>query len=139
MSKFLIIILGEQSEKVSFYYISMFNCIMRILINYPEMTVEYNGEKFKVGINELNWFESRSPGERIGNSQISTGETDITKEMDSIFVNANDILNLSLSYDENISGIESIEIIDNGKEEKRIPIPIVDNTVRVPEEKGEKC
>jgi len=72
----------------------------------------------------------------IGNSLISVPELDIAEDMDSIEVQPNDVLNLKLEYDKDISEIYAIEVDGLGEERETAPVDIVNNSVKVPNKKG---
>ncbi|WP_430847043.1 hypothetical protein [Clostridium nigeriense] len=105
--------------------------------NYPTMTIEYNGEYFETEVNEVTWSEIDSTGQGLGNSLISAPELEIAEDMDYINVQPNDVINFKIEYDKNISEIYAIEVDGLGADRKEIKIDIDNNSIKVPNEKGE--
>ncbi|WP_024615432.1 hypothetical protein [Clostridium sp. Ade.TY] len=104
---------------------------------YPKMTIEYNGENFETKANEVTWAETYTKGESIGSSLISMPEVDIAKEMDFINVNPKGTINFKLEYDKDISEIFAVSVEGTGLDRKEIPIDITENSIKVPNEKGD--
>lgn len=105
--------------------------------HYPSLIIEYNGQEFEASVNEVTWAETNIEGQVIGNSLISVPELDIAEDMDDIEVQPNDVLNLKLGYDKNISKIYAIQVDGLGEERKTYPVDIINNSVKVPNKKGE--
>ena len=57
--------------------------------------------------------------------------------MDYIEVQPNDVINLKLEYDKDISEIYAIQVDGLGEDRKEIKIDIDNNSIKVPNEKGE--
>lgn len=104
---------------------------------YPALSIEYNDKKFNTNVNEVTWAESNIKGQYIGSSLISVPELDIAKDMDDINVKPNDVLNLKLEYDKDISEIYAIKVEGLGEERKTAPVDIVDYSIKAPNEKGQ--
>lgn len=104
---------------------------------YPQMTIDYNGENFETEVNEVTWGETGIKGQAIGSSLKSMPELDVAEDMDYIEVQPNDVINLELEYDKDISEIYAIEVKGLGERRKETPVDIVNNSIKVPNEKGE--
>ena len=104
---------------------------------YPEMTIEYNGESFETDVNEVTWAEISIKGQAIGSSLKSMPELEAAKDMDCIDVQPNDLINFKLEYDKDISEIYAIEVKEVGENRNEVAIDIVNNSIKVPSEKGE--
>ena len=105
--------------------------------NYPEMTIEYNGENFETEVNEVTWSEIHIKGQSLGNSLISAPELEVAEDMDYIDVQPNDIINFKIEYDKDISEIYAIEVEGLEGDRKETRIDIDNNSIKVPNEKGE--
>lgn len=105
--------------------------------HYPSLNIKYNGQDFEANVNEVTWAETNIKGQMIGNSLISVPELDIAEDMDDIEVQPNDIVNLKLEYDKDISEIYAIQVEGLGEERKTAPVDIVNNSVKAPNKKGE--
>lgn len=105
--------------------------------HYPSLNIEYNGQEFEASVNEVTWAETNIEGQVIGNGLISVPELDIAEDMDDIEVQSNDVLNLKLGYDKNISKIYAIQVDGLGEEREAYPVDIINNSVKVPNKKGE--
>ena len=105
--------------------------------HYPLLNIEYNGQEFEASVNEVTWAETNIEGQVIGNSLISVPELDIAEDMDDIQIKPNDVLNLKLEYDKNISKIYAIQVDGLGEERKTYPVDIINDSVKAPNKKGE--
>lgn len=102
---------------------------------YPSLSIEHNGQDFETSENEVTWAETKK-GQMIGNSLISVPELDIAKDMDDIEVEPNDVLNLKLEYDKDISEIYAIKVESLEGERKTTPVDIINYSVKAPDKKG---
>lgn len=103
---------------------------------YPSLSIEYNGQDFEANANEVTWAETNIKEQMIGNSLISVPELDIAKDMDDIEVEPNDVLNLKLGYDKDISEIYAIKVDGLRDERKTTPVDIINYSVKAPDKKG---